>query len=253
MGLSATALGGATWNAVFAAACYLGGLAALEQGYAAEGLYLLRQLEGAQGILRARLTAAQVRQSPWPGSPRMRSPTTTSNGGPPAGGGGSGDGLSSSVERRLASTGGGGGGLRLGLDLGTTASRLSGVAAAAVPAAAMAATGAAGADASDGCASSAAAAATSLLDLARGPVVVAAAHVPSRSSPYAAAGGGEMGPGGGSGGGSLPRSAVTGCVVRGAAVLLDDGRRRVALSEAVALRRVMTYGPLGTGRLLRLP
>ncbi len=75
-------------------------------------------------------------------------------------------------------------------------------------------------------------------DLARGMVVAAAAHVPSR-------------PAGSSG--ALPTSVVSGAPIRGAALVLDDGESYVSVSEAIMLRRVMSYSPLGTGKLLRLP
>lgn len=76
----------------------------------------------------------------------------------------------------------------------------------------------------------------SLLELAVGPVVAAAAHVPSRPL-----------------GRSLPVSVVSGGAIRGALVVLDDGVSCVSLSEAVMLSRAMRYSPLGTGSVLRVP
>jgi hypothetical protein len=92
----------------------------------------------------------------------------------------------------------------------------------------------------------------STADLALGPVVAAAAHVPSRAAAAAAAvpsGGGKSG----AGGGQLC-SAVSGLPIRsGTAVLLDEGLGVVTLSEAIAIRRLLTYSPGGSGRPLMLP
>lgn len=74
-----------------------------------------------------------------------------------------------------------------------------------------------------------------LQDLARGPVVVAGARMPSRPPS-----------------GALVTSVVSGAAIRGPVMQLDDGVSYVSLSEAVMLARVMRYSPLGSGKLLRV-
>ncbi|KAG2445130.1 hypothetical protein HYH02_008598 [Chlamydomonas schloesseri] len=342
--LAPSALGRSVWLEVFGLALYAGALAALEQGCAAVGLYLVRTLEawaasapgaclpvsqarlaaevsegldaclalpgvcggcsGAevrevllellaapqgsqwmQGMLQARLAAAEARMAGVGGATPPTSPpfvagrsSQSTSGGADDGPGGpnlaalAGGSMSRSA-RRLASLGGsvgtgGAAGRGGGLDLGASTGRLAaGGAVAAALAALSPGASAAAAAAGDGAAGGTGKAAggggsagagggmLNLVDLARGPVVVAAAHVPSRSTAMSS--------------GALPVSVVSGGAIRGPAVALEgDGAGAggggggggvarssvfMSLSEAVALRRVLTYSPLGNGKLLRLP
>ncbi|KAG2502174.1 hypothetical protein HYH03_000661 [Edaphochlamys debaryana] len=320
--LSPSCLGKAVWSQVFTMAAYVGALVALEQGWPAVGLYLVRVLEawaesgqpGAklpvapsrlaaevaealdaclalpgvcaqgpgqgealavlqqlaaaceggsswlQGVLQARIAAAaepgSLRQ---PGSPPRASHHASTDGGaclpsapmsPPL--------HKTPSGRRLASLGGaaltsstasnGGGSLLLGASTGRLAA--GGAVAAALaslpPVATVTTTSAnggfGGGGGGGGAAEGAGAHPVSLADLARGPVVVAAQHVPSRSAGACTASG------------ALPVSAVSGQSVRGAVLVLDGAAGVcVSLSEAVALRRAMAYCPTGSGKLLKLP
>ncbi|EFJ53255.1 hypothetical protein VOLCADRAFT_115828 [Volvox carteri f. nagariensis] len=252
--LEASALGGAVWSRVFSHAVYLGALLCLEQGCAAAGLYLVRVLEDWAAKQPSRL-AAEVSEAldeclalPAYGSPgEVREALLELLLAPPGSAWLQGviQSRLASVEARLPSTrgsattpppgrsirspphqprgGGGGGGSAEGPVASSSsfcANRLCGVTSATA---------------------SAAAAGVSLAALSRGPVVVVAAHVPSRSSSSMVASGG------------LPTSAVSGTAIRGAAVQLDDGATWLSLSEALAIRRVMSYSPVGSGRLLLVP
>ncbi|GIL62269.1 hypothetical protein Vafri_16560 [Volvox africanus] len=192
-----------------------------------------------QGMLQARLAKLESRLplahlSSTPISPGARSVRSALQGG-----GGGAEGVmspsassSSLLSRRIGSTSFNNSVRLSSLELGASSGRFSVALSALQPAvAAAAAAGGGGGGGSGG-------AAATLVDLARGPVVVAAAHVPTRSSSSMVASGG------------LPMSAVSGVAIRGAAVQLDDRTTWLSLSEALALRRVMLYSPLGSGRLL---
>ncbi|GLI61761.1 hypothetical protein VaNZ11_004229 [Volvox africanus] len=201
-----------------------------------------------QGMLQARLAKLESRLplahlSSTPTSAGVRSIRSPLQGG----GGGSGgvEGLmspsassSSLLARRIGGTSFNNSVRLSSLELGASSGRFSIALSALQPAVAAAVAAGGGGGGVGGGGGSGAGGAATLVDLARGPVVVAAAHVPTRSSSSMIATGG------------LPMSAVSGVAIRGAAVQLDDRTTWLSLSEALALRRVMLYSPLGTGRLL---
>eukprot|EP00198_Chlamydomonas_reinhardtii_P008750 XP_001698087.1 predicted protein [Chlamydomonas reinhardtii] len=257
--LAPSALGRSMWLEVFGLALYAGAMAALEQGSAAVGLYLVRVLEAwAASTPGACLPVSQARLAA-----EVSEGLDACLGLPGVCGGCSGAEVREVLSELLAAPQGSqwmqG---MLQARLAAAEARMAGGGGATPPMSPPFVAGRSsqstggGADDGPGGPSLVALAGSSILmtlaDLARGPVVVAAAHVPSRST--------------GTASGALPVSVVSGGAIRGPAVALDGesvgsdesgsgGRSSafVSLSEAVALRRVLTYSPLFSGKLLRLP